>query len=145
MRPLDGITIFLLTWGFWALGSKKYLCQHSKWVLPSQNCTKIDWDTAKTEIACFHSLLHLHFGGLENAIKMQVFDQKKSLFWILRRYSLSVSSENQGGCFFMKNPLTHLGVPKNIQKVWIFSQKHAFFFNVFESPKMSLRKTYKIH
>ena len=45
----------------------------------------------------------------------------------MRWFMVNASLENQGGLFFMKTPLTQLGIPKNIKKSWIFGQKPAFY------------------
>ena len=53
---------------------------------------------------------------------------------------VNASLENQGGIFFMKTPLTQLGIPKNIKKVK-FLVKNLHFMSVFGAPKMLLLQT----
>ena len=64
-RTLKATIIFSLAWGISALGTKKYLHVPSKWVIPNENWTKIDWIRAKNKMS--------YFQGFEGS--------KKAGFW----------------------------------------------------------------
>ena len=55
---------FLLPQPFEAMMAKKYTSFPFKWVLLSENWTKIDWMGDKIKIVCFRGLLQWYSGGL---------------------------------------------------------------------------------
>ena len=49
---------------------------------------------------------------------------------------VNVSLENQGGIFFMKTPLTQLGITKNFKNKVEFLVKNLLFMSVFGNDKL---------
>ena len=75
------LIFFLLTWGFWAFGTKKILPARFQRVMQSPKRTKIDQMRAKIKWLLFLGLQHFKKVCFLRAQKKQVFDQKRNFFW----------------------------------------------------------------